>query len=165
MTKLTKSKELFERSSYRIEDSVGYLMARARSRLAKSVDLEFTPLDITHAQGCIVMMLSSGRYATAAELARELYIDSAAMTRMVDRLEKRGLIDRMPRGDDRRVINLRLTDAGRALADALPDRYIAVLKKNFVGFTADEVDTLRTLLRKLLDASAAAEAADKQESK
>jgi len=162
---MTKPKEIFDRNTYRIEDSVGYLMARARTRLAKAVDVEFLPLDITHAQGCIVMMLASGRYATAAELARELYIDSAAMTRMVDRLEKRGLIDRMPRGDDRRVINLRLTGPGRALADALPDRYVAVLKKNFAGFTADEVDTLRTLLRKLLDGSAAAEAADKQEGK
>jgi DNA-binding MarR family transcriptional regulator len=160
---MTKSKEIFQRSTYCVEDSVGYLLARARAKLAKSVDVELMPLDITQAQGCIVMMLASGRYATAAELARELYIDSAAMTRMIDRLEKRGLIERLPRGDDRRIINLRLTKGGQELADELPNRFVEVLKQNFAGFSLDEVTMLKTLLRKLLDGGAAvAETADKR---
>jgi DNA-binding MarR family transcriptional regulator len=148
---MTKQKEKFTLASYRVEDSVGYLLARARAKLAKSVDLELAQHDITQAQGCIVMMLASGKYSTAAELARELYIDSAAMTRMVDRLEKRGLIARMPRGDDRRVIQLQVTESGQALAGQLPACYVGVLNQNFAEFSADEVTTLRTLLRKLLD--------------
>jgi DNA-binding MarR family transcriptional regulator len=148
---MTKQKEKFTLVGYRVEDSVGYLLARARAKLAKSVDLELAQHDITQAQGCIVMMLASGKYSTAAELARELYIDSAAMTRMVDRLEKRGLIARMPRGDDRRVIQLQVTKSGQALAGQLPACYVGVLNQNFAEFSADEVTTLRTLLRKLLD--------------
>jgi DNA-binding MarR family transcriptional regulator len=148
---MTKQKEKFTLASYRVEDSVGYLLARARARLAKAVDLELARHDITQAQGCIVMMLASGKYSTAAELARELYIDSAAMTRMVDRLEKRGLIARMPRGDDRRVIQLQVTESGQALAGQLPACYVGVLNQNFAEFSVDEVTTLRTLLRKLLD--------------
>jgi len=160
---MTKSNEMFARSGYCVEDSVGYLLARARTKLAKAVDVELAPLDITHAQGSIVMMLASGKYATAAELARELYIDSASMTRMIDRLEKRGLIERVPCCNDRRVINLRLTQAGQALADELPNRYVGVLNRNFSEFSADEVCTLKTLLRKLLDGgtASATESTDK----
>jgi DNA-binding MarR family transcriptional regulator len=161
---MTKQKEKFTLASYRVEDSVGYLLARARAKLAKSVDLELAQHDITQAQGCIVMMLASGKYSTAAELARELYIDSAAMTRMIDRLEKRGLIARMPRGGDRRVIQLQVTESGQALAGQLPARYCGVLNKNFVDFSVEEVAALKTLLRKLLDTetASAADTADKQ---
>jgi DNA-binding MarR family transcriptional regulator len=135
---------------YRIEDSIGYLIARSRTRLAKSLDIALVEYDITHAQGSIVLMLSTGKYATAAELARELYIDSASMTRMVDRLEKRGLIQRVRRKDDRRIVDLELSPDGRALAQALPKVYAGVLARSFAGFSQDEMDTLKGLLRKLL---------------
>jgi len=72
------------------------------------------------------------------------------MTRMIDRLEKRKLAMRMPRGDDRRVINLRLTPAGRILAQQLPEIYRIVMNRNFAGFSSDEVSQLRSLLNKLL---------------
>lgn len=159
-----KSTELFTLRSYCVEDSVGYLLARARTKLVKSVDCQLSQYDITHAQGSILMMLFSNKCTTAAELARELYIDSASMTRMLDRLQKRGLIERMPRGDDRRVINLRLTDDGQALADQLPAVYTQVLNRNFADFSADEVATLKVLLRKLLETevAAAVETSDKK---
>lgn len=144
-------KELFALRSYCVEESVGYLLARARSKLAKAVDCQLATHDITHAQGGIMVMLASGKYVTAAELARELYVDSASMTRMVDRLQKRGLIERVRCGEDRRVSNLHLTKDGQALADQLPAVYTSVLNRNFVNFSADEVVTLKTLLRKILD--------------
>jgi DNA-binding MarR family transcriptional regulator len=147
---MTDFKKMFPSGAWCIEESVGYLLKRSQIKLAKSIDIDLTAHDITHAQGSIVLMLYSGHYSTAAELARELYIDSASITRMLDRLEKRGLIMRMPRGDDRRVINLKLTDEGNKLAGQLPTLYGAVLNRHFIDFSADEVETLKTLLRKLL---------------
>lgn len=158
---MNKFEKNFPSGSWCVEESVGYLLARARTKLAKAVDVDLAQHDITHAQGSMLLMLNSGNYSTAAELSRELYIDSASITRMVDRLEKRGLIQRMPRGDDRRVINLRLTEEGVELADKLPDLYVGVLNENFAEFSGDEVNTLRTLLRKLLY-GAAPEAGSKE---
>jgi DNA-binding MarR family transcriptional regulator len=147
---MTTAKETFSLEHYKVEDSVGYLLGRAKTMLAKSLDVALVEYGITHAQGSIVLMLSTGKYSTAADLARELYIDSASMTRMIDRLEKRGLILRVRRGDDRRIINLRLTPDGEGLAQRLPSIYVAVLNRNFVGFSTEELDLLRSLLRKLL---------------
>jgi len=48
-----------------------------------------------------------------------------------------------------------------ALADQLPDLYVGVLNENFAEFSGDEVNTLRTLLRKLLY-GAASEASSKE---
>jgi DNA-binding MarR family transcriptional regulator len=161
---MTKTNEKFTLSSYCVEESVGYLLKRSQTKLSKAVDIELTQYEITSVQGGILMMLASGRYSTAAELAREMYIDSASMTRMIDRLEKRGLIVRMPRGDDRRIINLQLTEEGRSLAGRLPACYTHVLNQNFAEFTPEEVTTLKTLLRKLLDSptASASDTADKQ---
>jgi DNA-binding MarR family transcriptional regulator len=143
-------KDIFTPEQYRVEDSVGYLLGRARTRLAKSLDMSLVERGITHAQGSILLMLASGKYETAADLARELYIDSASMTRMIDRLEKRGLLFRVRRDDDRRVVSLRLTGAGQELARQLPEIYVTVLNRNFAGFSAEELGTLSGLLRKLL---------------
>ncbi|MFD2272218.1 MarR family winged helix-turn-helix transcriptional regulator [Undibacterium arcticum] len=73
---------------FRIEDSVGYLLARSRTMLAKAIDAALAEHNITHAQGSILIRLATGKSTTAADFARELYIDAASMTRMIDRLEK-----------------------------------------------------------------------------
>ena len=135
---------------YVVEDSVGYLLGRVRAQLAKSIDDALAPQGITHAQGGILLMLMSGRFDTASQLAREMYIDAAAMTRMVDRLEKRDLIRRLPSDDDRRVCNLQLTDPGRLLAGQLPAIYIAARERNFAGLSIEEMGFLKSLLRRIL---------------
>jgi DNA-binding MarR family transcriptional regulator len=125
-------------------------LARARNKLVKSMDVVLVQHDITSTQAIILWLLSTGKFDTAGDLARELVIDAASMTRMIDRLEKRKLAERLPRGDDRRVINLRLTPAGRVLAEKFPEIYSTVMSRNFDGFSNDEVAHLRALLNKLL---------------
>ena len=142
--------DLFSEHHFRGPDSIGHLLTRARNLLAKSLDTELAGYDITHTQGSILWLLSSGKYSTATDLARELYVDAASMTRMIDRLEKRKLTVRMPRGDDRRVINLRLTPSGHVLAEKMPSLYAVAMNRSFQGYTADEVAVLRRLLGKLL---------------
>ena len=137
-------------SPYVVEDSVGYLIGRARAQLAKSLDDSLATQGITHAQGSILLMLRSGRFDNASQLAREMYIDAAAMTRMVDRLAKRDLIKRMPSDDDRRVSRLQLTVAGGRLADQLPAVFIAARERNFDGLSAEEMGFLKSLLRRIL---------------
>jgi len=142
--------DLFSEDQFRCQDSLGHMLTRARSLLAKSLDTALAEYDITHTQGSILWLLASGRISTATDLARELYVDAASMTRMIDRLEKRQLTVRMPRGDDRRVLNLRITPTGLMLAEKLPALYAAAMNRSFEGFGADEVAMLRRLLGKLL---------------
>lgn len=136
-----------------IGHGLGYLLARARTTLVRAVDLELNGHDITHAQGSILLMLSSGRCGTAAELSRELYLDSASMTRMVDRLERRGLLERAARSGDRRITDLRLTAEGQRLGALLPGLYSGVLQSSFAEFGPDEITQLRSLLTKFVDSN------------
>ena len=143
---------------YIVEDSVGYLLGRARAQLAKAIDERLEPYCITHAQGGILLMLQSGRFDSAAQLAREMYIDAAAMTRMIDRLEKRSFIKRQACGSDRRVSTLQLTANGRKLAARLPEIYLAARADNFAGLSDEEMGFLKSLLRRILANGDAGEA-------
>lgn len=147
---MSNSSPPFVFNNYQVEDSVGYLLSRAKTMLSKSIGESLNALDITHAQGSVFMMLAMGKCSTAAELARDLFIDSAAMKRMLDRLEAKGFLARVADPNDKRLFKLELTDAGKALALQLPAIYAEVLSLGFTGFSAEEIGFLKSLLRKLL---------------
>lgn len=140
-----------EIANYELSESVGYLLSRVRSTLWNNVtQLTMADLGITSTQASIMFMLASGRSLAAADLAREYGIDASAVTRLIDRLEKRGLITRVRSEEDRRVIRLALTEEGRALARQIPDIFTMVLDKLLGGFTAEEVGFLKSMLRRML---------------
>ncbi len=78
--------------------------------------------------------------------------DSGAMTRMVDQLEKRGLLTRTRSKDDRRVVELELTPDGRAMAARLLPRITDLWNGVLKDFSRSEFDTLVGLMAKLVDA-------------
>jgi len=143
---------LFSLHDYQVEDSVGYLLKRARTMLVGMVDDIMTAQGhgITSAQGNLLFMLSTGKYQSAADLVRETGIDAASMKRTLDRMVARELIRREPSAHDRRLIDLHLTPSGQELARRMPAVYVEALNKCFTGFSAEEVGFLKSLLRKLV---------------
>jgi DNA-binding MarR family transcriptional regulator len=144
------STELFDPEQYVMAESVGYLISRAKNSLSHSIEQEVSGLDITHAQASCLIMLSSGRASTVTDLGRELNTDMGSITRLLSRMEKRGLIERTRRDDDRRVLDLSLTPAGHALAAQLPTVFCKVMATHFRGFTVEEIDTMRSMLRRVI---------------
>ena len=87
---------------------------------------------------------------TAFELAREMDIDAGAMTRTLDRLEAKGLIERVRSETDRRVVHLKLTAEGEAAAEQVP-HVLADVNNDFLrGFTKPEWTQLKDFLQRML---------------
>jgi DNA-binding MarR family transcriptional regulator len=86
-----------------------------------------------------------------AELARECLLDTGAMTRLLDRLEAKGLCRRVRSLADRRVVNIELTDEGRAAAEQVPHILSRVQNEHLAGFSAAEWEQLKGYLRRILD--------------
>jgi DNA-binding MarR family transcriptional regulator len=83
-------------------------------------------------------------------LGRGLMLSSAGVTSRIDRLERRGLVRRLPDPDDRRGIIVELTDEGLALVDEAVAA-VAVSDRQLLGRLDDrETAELEGLLRKLL---------------
>ncbi|KDP85990.1 MarR family winged helix-turn-helix transcriptional regulator [Cupriavidus basilensis] len=140
----------FDPAEYCMGESVGYLMARAKNVLSHEVEQEVTGLDITHAQATCLMMLAAGRGSTVTDLGRELNTDMGSVTRLLSRMEKRGLIERQRSDADRRVVDLSITPAGRILVDELPRIYCRVLNRHFKGFSDTELQTFRSMLHRII---------------
>jgi DNA-binding MarR family transcriptional regulator len=83
-------------------------------------------------------------------LCRDLHHDSGAFTRVLDQLEKRGLIRRERSETDRRVVLLHLTPDGRRVVETLLPIVVERLNHALAEFSAAEVATLARLLRRLI---------------
>ena len=88
--------------------------------VAQEVERQLEASDLTNAQWVPLLKLFMGQASTVAELARECHLDAGAMTRLLDRLETKGLCRRVRSVEDRRVVNIELTDAGREAARGIP---------------------------------------------
>jgi DNA-binding MarR family transcriptional regulator len=82
------------------------------------------------------------------ELAGRLVSRSPDITRLLDKLNERGLIVRDRPSDNRRVVNIGLTDAGLALLDELADEVRDCHARQLSHMDAREIKTLVELLRK-----------------
>jgi DNA-binding MarR family transcriptional regulator len=87
---------------------------------------------------------------TPTELARRQMMTSGGMTAALDRLERRGLIERVPNPADRRGSLVRLTDEGREAIEAAVDLQADVERRLVEALSPAEVDQLVDLLRRLL---------------
>jgi DNA-binding MarR family transcriptional regulator len=86
-----------------------------------------------------------------AELARRQRVESPSMCRMVDRLEREGLVSRERDLADRRVIRVRITPAGRTAAEAGREAVAELEERAFGALTREERQTLADLLGRLLE--------------
>lgn len=136
---------------FRLEDSFGYLISTIKVRMAAALDRELAGLDITHAQWVILMRIAAGMGQTCADLCRGASYDTGSMTRMLDRLEEKQLVKRERSLEDRRVIEICLTDHGCELLPRLREIGERVLSRLVQGFDVAEEDLCRGLLRRMAD--------------
>lgn len=131
--------------------SVGPLVGRVRSVLLSRLDGELQPFGITATQFGILKLVADGTADTAADLCRVLHYDTGSMTRMVARLEHKGLIRRERSTNDRRQVALRLSSAGRATLPRLRDSAARILERMLTGFNAGEVNDLKRYLNRMIE--------------
>ncbi len=132
------------------EDNVGYLIKLVANSLNRMLDQEMAPLDLTAMQWRPIAMLYLGRADTPAELARLNGMDTGAMTRALDRLEAKGLLQRARSQQDRRVVKLELTELGEEKARNIPPNIARVLNHHLRGFSTDEVTQLMHFMRRMI---------------
>lgn len=142
----------YSKENYQLTQSVGFLLNRARNAVLMEMDAALKELDITGQQMGILLSLTSGTASTPYELSKLLEIDTGLMTRMLDKLEARGLLTRSRSVDDRRVVNLILTRKGEKVAERIPDVAPKVLNRRLRHFTRQEFAEFRRLLAKFGDA-------------
>ncbi|MGH8820059.1 MAG: MarR family winged helix-turn-helix transcriptional regulator [Rhodoferax sp.] len=143
--------EFYHADNYFTETSVGHLMKKVVAFFSHAIEREMEPHGLTNAQWVPLVKLFVGDADTAAGLARECGLDAGAMTRLLDRVEAKGLCSRQRSSHDRRVVNLHLTDEGREAALKIPEVLARIQNACLAGFTYEEWQALKGYLSRILD--------------
>jgi MarR family transcriptional regulator, multiple antibiotic resistance protein MarR len=126
------------------------MIRRLRDVQAEALDRELAPFEVNATQFTILASLMSGGANCASALCRRVSYDPGAMTRMVDRLVRKGLVRRAVSLDDRRRLHLEVTDQGKAVYPELQARAERVQNRFRRGFTDGEMRQLEALLARTL---------------
>jgi len=143
----TTPDELAARSKHGIMRMIN----RVRVEMIDAMDRELAQFDITAPQLIVLASVANREADSASQLCKNISYDPGAMTRMIDRLEQKGLVRRVPRPDDRRAMTLEMTAAGKALYPQLLVAKETVQSRFLRGFGKDEVIVLEKRLNRLLE--------------
>lgn len=125
------------------------LMEQAHGVILDALNRELQALDITAAQYVIIVNLANSRSDSIAALCKSLAYDPGAMTRMVKRLERKGLVARLRSAQNSRAITLELTAAGWSIYPKLIACISHALGQVLADFSQDETSKLKELLHKI----------------
>ncbi|MFI5062583.1 MAG: MarR family winged helix-turn-helix transcriptional regulator [Streptosporangiales bacterium] len=126
----------------------GSLLHQVARDLATALERQLAPFDIT-AQQAALLLHAARQQSSPSQLMTVLGTDTAGMTKLLDRLEAKGLIERRPNPGDRRSVLITLTKDGHALAPRLGPVFGRVTGQLFTGFSPDEIGVLTTMLQRM----------------
>ena len=148
--------QIYEVETYQPASCVGQLIYRVRAAQMSALDQELAqdpdlaPLEISAAQYTIISVMAKRGVDSGAQLCKDLSYDAGAMTRMIDRLEAKGLVNRRRCPEDRRLVKLELTEAGLAALPKLRECSVRVLNRLLQGFSLAEARQLEGFMVRML---------------
>lgn len=132
-----------------LDSYLPYLLNRAGSRIATAFSEEVRPLGATLQIWRVLAALRERDGRRMGNLSETTSIEVSTLTRLIDGMEKKGLVTRRRDSADARAVVLHVAPAGRRLTLRLApiaERYEAVALR---GFTAAEAEVLKAALRRL----------------
>jgi len=132
-----------------LDSYLPYLLNRAGARIATAFGEEMRPLGATLQIWRVLAALREKDGRRMGDLSQTTSIEVSTLTRLVDNMEKTGLVERRRDGADARVVALHVTAAGRRLTKRIlpiAERYEQVALK---GFSTQEAGLLKAALRRL----------------
>lgn len=139
-------------SSSEAGTQLGLLFRQVRDAMWARMERELASAghELTFSQFLTLKRLAHGE-ASASELARKAELNPGAMTRLLDRLEERGLTVRVADPADRRALLVSLTEAGWAMWADIDQCGARVRARAFKGLSDAEQDALVRLLQQVRD--------------
>jgi len=131
---------------FRLEEDLGFLVSRAHRSMRRWLMSRLEPLGLTYEQFRVLNVLYEQDTVSQVAVADRANMDVTSLARMLERMERAGLIRREDSPDDSRVKLVVLTDKARSLAaDITPIRTFG-LETAMEGLSTKEVMDLRRML-------------------
>src|SRR5215210_2318602 len=142
-----------------IGESVGYLVNFLAKAMARELAGRLAARGASLGQWGVLLFLWAQDGRSQGELARLVAIEDATMVRTIDRMERDGLVRRERDAQDRRRVNVFLTEEGRRLRDSLVPCAVAANEAATWALTGAELEQAKDLMRRMISALDAAPSA------
>ena len=147
---MSDTPSFYQADTYQVESSLGYLVKQLAQTIGKELDRRMANIGLTDAQWKPLLLLQRGGCTTAVDLSRISCHDAGSITRLLDRLEAKALIQRVRSAEDRRVVNLELTEEGKKVAAQVPEIIVELANQLLKGFSQEEFEQFTSLLTRAL---------------
>ncbi len=132
-----------------LDKSLGYIISKTSHKLKNDLTKGLSAYDVTTEQWALLTRLWEHDGISQRELSERLYKDQPTITRILDKLEQKGLVVRRAAPGDRRCFLVCLTEAGKQMKDILVPAANNSLDRALKGFTQEEQEQLRVLLDRI----------------
>lgn len=132
-----------------LDDTLGFLIGRTHLKVKSDFSKAIKPFGITPVQWILLKRLWGKNGQSLKDLAETTYKDQANTSRIVDKLEKRGLLTRVRSKNDRRIYFIYLTKKGKDLENKIIPRVQKVAKGIEDLLNPEDLKQLKDLLNKV----------------
>ncbi|MGM0924258.1 MAG: MarR family winged helix-turn-helix transcriptional regulator [Bacillota bacterium] len=122
---------------------------KASKAVVENIQKDIESHKINNENFMILELLYSKGPHPVQKISEIFSIPSGSITYVVDKLEKKGLVERQPNPNDRRASNVVLTEEGKALFDEIFPKHVAAISQNLSFISNDEKEQLIDLLRRI----------------
>lgn len=133
-----------------IDDYLSYLLSRAANSVSRQFHAQLKPRGMPIPVWRVLATLSDGDGLPITELAKVTLFKQPTLTKVIDRMERQGLVERRPSEADRRKVLVYTTAAGRAAVAPLLVRAKAHEADILGGHDQGEIDLLKQSLHALI---------------
>lgn len=127
-----------------------YLIKRLEVAIRLMLERELRDLDLTPSQYTTLSMLAANGETSSSDLARRVLVTPQSMSEMIKALDRKSLIKRQESEGNRKVLDIALSPAGRALLEKAEARVDALEATMFAAIAPDQLETMRERLVTIL---------------
>ena len=132
-------------------ETIPFEIGETAHALRKAFDRRATGLGVTRAQWKVLFKLNRTPGLRQVALADMLEVEPITLSRIVDRLEQNGLVERVRDPADRRAWRLQLTEAAQPLIAKLTTVGAGLVGEAFAGVSEQDIQTVRRVLQHVRD--------------
>lgn len=134
------------REPIHLEDCLHFLLSTAQNKVAAAYKARLAAADVTPSQAGVLSCLWDKDGIAQKQIAERMMLEGPTVSGIVDRLEKKGIVTRRVNEENRREMQVWLTDMGRALRPAVKEATTSLNLDAFNGFSDEEVETFCRML-------------------
>ncbi len=135
---------------FQLEKCVSYITENSIKDISETFGKIVEAKGVTRIQWIAMYYLDKHKQISQKELAEKMYVTDSSIARLLDRMSRDGLVERVKSAEDRRVTFIKLTRKGKALSKKLMPEGESFSDMLLDGITEEELRVFENVVRKMV---------------